>query len=99
MFYIFFLITTFVYTKTKNYILHITPLDVEQSLDGVDINSQAGQDCIPNIFLKHCKQSLSVTLALIFNRSLNQGVFLPKWRESFITPIHKKGQKNLIENL
>ena len=79
-------------------ILHITPLDVEQALDGADINSQAGPDCIPNIFLKHCKQSLSVALALIFNRSLDQGVFLPEWRESFLTPIHKKGPKHQIEN-
>ena len=79
-------------------ILHITPLDVEQALDGVDINSQAGSDCIPNIFLKHCKQSLSVALALIFNRSLDQGVVLPEWRESFLTPIHKKGPKHQIEN-
>ena len=55
-------------------------------------------DCIANIFLKNCKQSLSVALALIFNRSLDQGVFFPEWRESFLTPIHKKGPKHQVEN-
>ena len=51
---------------------------------------------IPNIFLKHCKQSLSVELATIFNRSVNQGVFLPEWRESFLTPIQKKYRSHHI---
>ena len=39
-------------------ILHIIPLDVEQALDGADINSQAGPDCIPNIFLKQASSYL-----------------------------------------
>ena len=71
-------------------ILHITPLDDEQALDGVDINSQDRPDCIPNTFLKHCKQLLSVALALIFNRSMN-GV-------SLFLPHSKKGLKYQIEN-
>ena len=32
--------------------LHITPSDIDQALDGVDINSQAGPDCIAKSYSK-----------------------------------------------
>ena len=59
---------------------------------------KAGPYCNSNMFLKQRKQSLSVGLILIFNRSLDQAVILPERHESFLTPIHKKGLKDLREN-
>lgn len=78
--------------------LTITPQDVDIALRDLDITLQAGPDCIPNIFLKHCKQSLSLALSIIFNKSLCEGVFLDQWKESYLSPIHKKGPKHLVEN-
>ena len=55
-------------------------------------------DNIPEIFLKKCMTNLCKPLHIIFNLSLQTGVFLDSWKSSFITPIHKSGSKQSIEN-
>ena len=37
-------------------------------------------------------------LTVIFKKSVNSSIFPGIWKNSFITPIHKNGSKNLINN-
>lgn len=55
-------------------------------------------DNIPPIFLKKLKSCFVIPLHLIFNLSLTEGVFLDCWKHSFISPIHKSGSKQAVEN-
>ena len=48
--------------------------------------------------LKICDWSIVKPLLIIFNNSLNRGVFPDQWKKASVTPIHKKGNKNDITN-
>ena len=41
---------------------------------------------------------LTTPLLTIFNQSINQGVFPGNWKEAIMTPVYKKGEKNLHDN-
>lgn len=71
---------------------------IEFLLANIDTNKNGGPDSIPNIFLRETKSTLAPVLKLIFNRSLAEGYYPLKFKESFITPIYKKGTKNDICN-
>ena len=48
--------------------------------------------------VKLCGKSIAFPLKLLFQSSLEKGLFPVVWRKSNIVPIHKKENKNLIEN-
>lgn len=81
---------------TNAYVIE-TP-QIEFLLANIDINKNGGPDSIPNIFLRETNTALAPILKLIFNRSLAEGYYPSKFKESFITPIYKKGIRNDICN-
>ena len=42
--------------------------------------------------------TLTKILVTIFNQSINEGNFPKAWKEAVVTPVHKKGDKSLIDN-
>ena len=48
--------------------------------------------------LKSCAQSIALSLQLIFNLSFKTGSIPSEWKLAHIVPIHKKDDKNDIEN-
>lgn len=64
----------------------------------LDDDSSFGPDGIPAIVLKNCADLLVDPLCVLFNLSLQSGVFPELWKKSFITPIFKKGSRSKIEN-
>ena len=42
--------------------------------------------------------TLTESLVTIFNQSICQAKFPEKWKEAVVTPVHKKGDKSLIDN-
>lgn len=48
--------------------------------------------------LKLCASSASKPLSLFFENSLEKKCIPKEWRKANIVPIHKKGDKPLIEN-
>ena len=48
--------------------------------------------------LKICGDSICVPLAIIFKQALLPGVFSSEWKKENIVPIHKKSDKQNIEN-
>ena len=72
--------------------------DILQLIRRLDPNKSHGFDGISIRMLKLCDSSIVKPLSIIFNNSINHGHFPLAWKMGNITPIHKKNEKNLIEN-
>ena len=57
-----------------------------------------GPDCIPNIVLKTCAKELSSGLRDIYQHSIDTGTLPNDWRNTFISPLFKKGDRHQAEN-
>lgn len=57
-----------------------------------------GPDGIPNVLLKSCICTLTNPLCFLFNSSLKQGVFPKIWKDSYVMPIFKSGDKGNVKN-
>ena len=57
-----------------------------------------GPDNLSGQVLKSCAQSIALSLQLIFNLSFKTGSIPSEWKLAHIVPIHKKDDKNDIEN-
>jgi hypothetical protein len=71
-------------------------VDVEgvlKLLSSVKVNKATGPDQIPARILKECSSAIAPIFTKIFQKSLDTGTLPKDWREAFITPIYKKGDK------
>jgi hypothetical protein len=48
--------------------------------------------------INETSKSISTPLAHIFNISMQTGKLPDNWKKANVTPLHKKGPKNLVEN-
>lgn len=81
--------------------LDITPFNADQIYDEltkINANKSKGPDNVHPIILKNCAVGLATPLQIIFNKSIQEGKYPSKWKTSYITPLHKKGSKNSVEN-
>ena len=53
---------------------------------------------IHNKLLKATVDIITEPLTILFNRCLNEGIFPNIWKIAHVTPLHKKGPKNLCNN-
>lgn len=67
-------------------------------LKSLDLNKSAGPDNIPAIFIVSCAKSLAIPLSILFRRSFSEGVVPSIWKSVYVTPIHKTGPKDMVEN-
>lgn len=72
--------------------------DVRKAALHLKYSSSIGPDGIPSLVIKNCIDALSVPLASIFNLSLNMGTFPDVWKNSFVFPVYKKGDKQSVVN-
>ncbi|XP_044756974.1 uncharacterized protein LOC123315818 [Coccinella septempunctata] len=74
----------------SNYLHEVTISEesVTEALRTLNQNKGPGPDEIPPILLRNCCDSLSLPLAIIFNRSLQSGVFPHCWKLSKINSFH-----------
>ena len=78
--------------------LVITYEGVHKSLQKLNTSKAVGPDAIPNLFLKNTAPESAKILQLIFRQSLQTGALPKDWREANISPIYKKGDRNLAQN-
>ena len=78
--------------------IDISETDIISAINRLDNNTSLDSDNLCNLFLKECSLSLILPLKTIFQKSLNSGVFLKRWKSSTITPIFKSGHKHEIVN-
>ncbi|KAL0860199.1 hypothetical protein ABMA27_010506 [Loxostege sticticalis] len=76
----------------------ISEQQVLKMLKSLDINKSAGPDNIPPILITKCAGSLSLPLTLLFQKSIDESCVPGIWKSAFITPVHKKGAKSVVEN-
>lgn len=74
------------------------PQEIADKLNVLDISKKAGPDGIPAIFLKSCSSSLALPLCIVFQRSLDCGLFPKRWKFSLLLPIFKSGDRCNVEN-
>ena len=76
----------------------ITPKMVNQKLLDLNPHKTPGPDAWHPMLLKNVADLISVPLSKLFQKSLNEGVVPAEWKEANVTPIHKKGVKNIRGN-
>ena len=79
-----------------NYI-EIEEEDIKKAIDDMDENSAAGPDGIYAILLKKLRDSISLPLALILRKSIDEGKIPDIFKLAYVTPIHKGGLRHKPE--
>lgn len=67
--------------------------DIIEAINEMDENSATSDGDIPARIIKACKGSLAQALLLIWRPSLKTGTIPQVYKEQFITPVYKKGNK------
>jgi hypothetical protein len=78
--------------------LEIGRENIEQALKVLPPGKSAGSDPIPANIVSACCHELSVPLFILFNTIIRSKCYPNAWKQSRITPIHKKGEKSLVQN-
>ena len=72
----------------------ITEEEVYDIISCLNVNKASGPKFISYRLLKSVARSISKPLTMLFNRLINEGVFLECWKFSYVIPIPKKGDVN-----
>ena len=67
-------------------------------LGDIKINKSFGPDEIHPMMLKELAGDFAEPIAALFNMSINDGVLPEDWKTAFVSPIFKKGAKNIAGN-
>ena len=78
--------------------MNFSSLEVLRKLKTIDGSKGPGPDKLPPSLVKDCATSLAVPVSILFNRSLAEACFPEFWKTASITPIHKSGSLNDVEN-
>ena len=72
--------------------------EVQKLLSCLNANKSCGVDKIPARLLKETADISAIPLSMLFNLSFKQGRLPKLWKSANITPIHKDGDREPIEN-
>ena len=72
--------------------------DIAKIIQNIDPDKTHGHDKISIRMLKICVSSIYKPLEMIFKQCIETGVFSSKWKKGNVVPIHKKGDKQTLEN-
>ena len=67
-------------------------------INALDIKKAHGHDDISIWMIKLCDKSIVKPLSMIFNNCIDTGTFPDIWKRSNIIPVHKKGDKQIVDN-
>ena len=77
----------------------LTSENVSKKLCSLNPTKSPGIDSIHPRLLKECHLQLSYPLTLLFNKSLQSGTLPDMWKLAKVTPLLKKGDKNLVPTI
>jgi len=80
------------------YDVKFTTRDVKKKIAALKRESAPGPDGLAPQLLKELKDQLAPALAMIFTKSLEEGVVPTDWKEANVSPIFKKGSKSQPSN-
>ena len=86
--------------KTNNFIsdIYVTEAEIYETILSLNVNKACGPDSISHKMLKGVAKSICKPLALLFNRSINEGIFPDCWKVANVVPIFKKGDRSSVTN-
>ena len=64
----------------------------------LDINKSAGSDGLHPCLFHECRTEIVYPLSKLIRLSLDSSKLPAEWKVTYITPIHKKGKKDSVEN-
>ena len=67
-------------------------------MKSLNVNKSCGPDEISPWVLKELASELAKPLEMIFMKSISEGALPLDWKKANVSPIYKKGAKNLPEN-
>ena len=72
--------------------------DILKIIMSLNVNKAHGHDGISVRMIKMCDESLVQPLSLIFRGCIDTGVYPDTWNKCNIVPVHKKGDKQILNN-
>ena len=78
--------------------IYITEHDVKDILQTLKIGKACGDDGITHQMLKRTSETICIPLAIIFNFSLQKGIFPSTWKIARVMPAFKKDDKSSPSN-
>ena len=78
--------------------ISFTKDDIAKIIKNVNPNKAHGFNMISIRMLKICGDSILKPLELIFKSCLENGKFPNEWKKANVVPVHKRNNKQLIEN-
>ena len=84
--------------KKSLYLVPTNETEIDNIIGKLLNKASSGWDGISNRLLKHIKNGLTTPLSLIFNKSLEEGVFPSKMKPACVAPLHKGGRLFLNTN-
>lgn len=76
----------------------VTEQEVLDAIGTINVNKAVGPDTISNRMLVSVKLDISKPLCMLFNKSLQERTFPSDWKNAFVIPLFKKGDKSLPSN-
>ena len=85
-------------TTAKLSSINFNNVDIFKIIKSLNANKVHGHDDISIRMIKLCDQSIVKPLSIIFKNCIEDGIFPDTWKKSNIIPVHKKGDKQIIDN-
>ena len=83
---------------SKLSVINFTDDDILKIIRSLNINKAHGHDDISIRMIKICDKAILEPLSIIYKNCIDTGIFPDSWKKSNIVPVHKKGDKQLLEN-
>ena len=77
---------------------NIAANEIYRAIKQLKTNKSGGPDKLINEFFIHGKHVLVPVLCHLFNKIFENGHFPEEWSEGYIIPLHKKGNRDEVEN-
>ena len=78
--------------------LRVTAEMVDAEIKAMNVNKACGPDNIHPRMMKELVSFISLPIAILLNRTMQEGVIPRDWKRAFVSAIFKKGSKSIAEN-
>ena len=78
--------------------IYFSSSDIVKIISRLDPNKAHGHDVLSIRMIKLCGNSICKPLSIIFKDCLSEGEFPREWKKANVVPVHKKGNKQSLEN-
>ena len=83
---------------TSMYMTPTSKEEIEKLIDKLPNKTSKGHDDISNVLLKKLKKTVSAPLELIFNKSIQEGIFPEEMKKADVIPLFKSKEKYMVNN-